>query len=90
MISIEVDLLNNFFSLKHVLVHAPQAYLSILYMRLPSCFRIILRGQVVEHHSIPSDLKFPEFIIYRPQLCGSKEVCVVYLKSLPPATNCIL
>ncbi|KAM3713540.1 hypothetical protein ACJW31_01G263400 [Castanea mollissima] len=64
-----------------------RAYLSILYMRLPSCFRIILRGQVVEHHSIPSDLKFPEFIIYRPQLCGSKEVEVLttigFLKEAP-------
>nr|POF00034.1 protein microrchidia 6 [Quercus suber] len=64
-----------------------RAYLSILYMRLPSCFRIILRGQVVEHHSIPSDLKFPEFIIYRPQLCGSKEVQVLttigFLKEAP-------
>ncbi|XP_030953878.1 protein MICRORCHIDIA 6-like isoform X2 [Quercus lobata] len=63
------------------------AYLSILYMRLPSCFRIILRGQVVEHHSILSDLKFPEFIIYRPQLCGSKEVEVLttigFLKEAP-------
>ncbi|KAK7822206.1 protein microrchidia 6 [Quercus suber] len=64
-----------------------RAYLSILYMRLPSCFRIILRGQVVEHQSIPSDLKFPEFIIYRPQLCGSKEVQVLttigFLKEAP-------
>lgn len=52
-------------------------YASILYLELPSHFKIILRGRVVEHHTIAADLKFPEFILYKPQVGGSKEVSVV-------------
>lgn len=29
----------------------------------------------MEHHNIADDLKFPEFILYKPH-CQSKEVCV--------------
>ncbi|CAK9161778.1 unnamed protein product [Ilex paraguariensis] len=54
-----------------------RAYASILYLRLPQSFRIILRGRVVEHHNIADDLKFPEFILYRPQLGGNMEAAVV-------------
>ncbi|XP_051139500.1 protein MICRORCHIDIA 6 [Andrographis paniculata] len=43
-----------------------RAYLSILYLKIEDNFCIILRGQVVEFHSIANDLKFPEFILYRP------------------------
>uniref|UniRef100_A0A803MG22 Morc S5 domain-containing protein n=1 Tax=Chenopodium quinoa TaxID=63459 RepID=A0A803MG22_CHEQI len=35
-------------------------------LRLPQNFSMMLRGKVVEHHSIARDLKFPEFIVYRP------------------------
>lgn len=44
-----------------------QVYLSILYLRLPQFFNIKLRGRVVEQHNIADDLKFAEFILYRPQ-----------------------
>lgn len=43
-----------------------QAYLSILYLRFPEEFYIILRGKSVVYHSIANDLKFPEFILYKP------------------------
>ncbi|XP_021734132.1 protein MICRORCHIDIA 6-like [Chenopodium quinoa] len=43
-----------------------RVYMSILYLQLPQNFSMILRGKVVEHHSIARDLKFPEFIVYRP------------------------
>jgi len=52
-------------------------YASILYLELPSHFKLILRGRVVDHHTIAADLKFPEFILYKPQVGGSKEVSVV-------------
>ncbi|KAL2243708.1 UNVERIFIED_CONTAM: Protein MICRORCHIDIA 6, partial [Sesamum indicum] len=45
----------------------PEAYLSILYLRVPENFIILLRGRVVEYHNIANDLKFPEFILYKPQ-----------------------
>lgn len=51
-----------------------QMYLSILYLRIPQSFSIILRGNVVEHHSIAHGLKYPEFIMYRPLTGGTKEV----------------
>lgn len=44
-----------------------QAYLSILYLHVPDNFYIILRGRVVEYHNIVNDLKFPEFIEYKPR-----------------------
>ncbi|XP_062110447.1 3-epi-6-deoxocathasterone 23-monooxygenase CYP90D1-like [Humulus lupulus] len=33
-------------------------------------FRIILRGEVVEHQNIANDLKFQQFIVYKPQNAG--------------------
>ncbi|XVF58025.1 hypothetical protein PTKIN_Ptkin07bG0029200 [Pterospermum kingtungense] len=52
------------------------AYLSILYLRLPQCFNVVLRGRIVEHHNIADDLKFHEFILYKPQ-AGDNEAVVV-------------
>ncbi|KAK2663722.1 hypothetical protein Ddye_002296 [Dipteronia dyeriana] len=64
-----------------------RVYLSILYLRIPESFNIILRGQVVEHRNIASDLKFPEFILYRPQSGGCIEGSVIttigFLKEAP-------
>ncbi|KAK0587848.1 hypothetical protein LWI29_029942 [Acer saccharum] len=64
-----------------------RVYLSILYLRIPESFNIILRGKVVEHHNIASDLKFPEFILYRPQSGGCVEGSVLttigFLKEAP-------
>ncbi|OMO59218.1 hypothetical protein CCACVL1_24991 [Corchorus capsularis] len=54
-----------------------RAYLSILYWRLPQCFNVILRGTIVQHHNIVSDLKFPEIILYKPHQTGNTEVVVV-------------
>jgi len=51
-----------------------QVYLSILYLQIPQNFCIMLRGKVVQHHNIAQDLKFPEFILYKPQTGGTKEV----------------
>ncbi|GFZ03900.1 histidine kinase-, DNA gyrase B-, and HSP90-like ATPase family protein [Actinidia rufa] len=54
-----------------------RVYLSILYLRIPESFCMILRGRVVEYHNIATDLKFPEFILYKPQSGGCVEGTVV-------------
>ncbi|XP_027192262.1 protein MICRORCHIDIA 6-like isoform X3 [Cicer arietinum] len=62
-------------------------YLSILYLRVPENFRIILRGQVVKLRNIADDLKDIQYILYRPQTGGSGEAIVVttigFLKEAP-------
>ncbi|XP_059443512.1 protein MICRORCHIDIA 6-like isoform X1 [Corylus avellana] len=62
-----------------------RVYLSILYLRVPERFNIILRGRVVEYHNIANDLKFPECILYRPQGCVEGQVIttVGFLKEAP-------
>uniref|UniRef100_A0A7N0RBA1 Morc S5 domain-containing protein n=1 Tax=Kalanchoe fedtschenkoi TaxID=63787 RepID=A0A7N0RBA1_KALFE len=55
------------------LQHSLRAYLSIMYLRVPENFRIILRGQDVEHYNIATDLKHPEFILYKPHSAGHLE-----------------
>ncbi|XP_022741906.1 protein MICRORCHIDIA 6-like [Durio zibethinus] len=63
-----------------------RAYLSILYLRLPQCFNVILRRHIVEHHNIANDLKFPEFILYKPQTSDNEAVVVTtvgFVKEAP-------
>ncbi|GMH31455.1 hypothetical protein Nepgr_033298 [Nepenthes gracilis] len=64
-----------------------RVYLSILYLRIPENFRMILRGRIVQHHNIANSLKFIEFILYRPQTGGTVEGQVVttigFLKEAP-------
>ncbi|CAO2819056.1 unnamed protein product [Amaranthus hypochondriacus] len=64
-----------------------RAYLSILYLRIPQNFCIILRGKVVEHHIIAHDLKYQEFIMYRPQIGGYKEEIMTTIGFLKEAPN---
>lgn len=47
-----------------------QSYVSILYLRIPPYFRIILRGKDVEHHNIVNDMMLSQEITYRPQAGG--------------------
>ncbi|KAG8635011.1 protein MICRORCHIDIA 6 isoform X2 [Manihot esculenta] len=64
-----------------------RVYLSILYLRLPQFFNIKLRGRVVEQHNIADDLKFAEFILYRPQTGVKDQTAVIttigFLKEAP-------
>ncbi|CAN4100521.1 unnamed protein product [Withania somnifera] len=63
------------------------AYLSILYLRIPENFCIWLCGRIVEYHNIANDLKYQEFIMYKPQIGGREEVSVItsigFLKEAP-------
>uniref|UniRef100_A0A7N1A084 Morc S5 domain-containing protein n=1 Tax=Kalanchoe fedtschenkoi TaxID=63787 RepID=A0A7N1A084_KALFE len=47
--------------------HSLRSYASILYLKIPAGFRIILRGKDVEHHNIINDMMHPEEVTYRPQ-----------------------
>ncbi|XP_037491189.1 protein MICRORCHIDIA 7 isoform X1 [Jatropha curcas] len=47
--------------------HSLRSYASILYLRLPPGFRIILRGKDVDHHNIVNDMMLSQEITYRPQ-----------------------
>ncbi|KAK4775168.1 hypothetical protein SAY86_010103 [Trapa natans] len=47
--------------------HSLRSYASILYLRLPPNFRIILRGKDVEHHNVVNDMMLSQEITYRPQ-----------------------
>lgn len=44
-----------------------QSYVSILYLKMPPGFKIILRGQEVQHHNLTDDLMFTQELTYRPQ-----------------------
>lgn len=48
------------------LISLLQSYASILYLRLPPGFRIILRGQDVEHHNIVNDMMLIKELRYKP------------------------
>ncbi|XP_019175503.1 PREDICTED: protein MICRORCHIDIA 7-like isoform X1 [Ipomoea nil] len=47
--------------------HSLRSYASILYLRVPPSFRIILRGKDVEHHNIVNDMMMTQEVTYRPQ-----------------------
>ncbi|KAL0735997.1 hypothetical protein Bca4012_012207 [Brassica carinata] len=63
--------------------HSLRSYVSILYLRLPPNFKIILRGEEVEHHSLLDDMMLTEEKTYRPVRsveCSSIEEMVADLK----------
>ncbi|KAF3432351.1 hypothetical protein FNV43_RR27091 [Rhamnella rubrinervis] len=51
--------------------HSLRSYASILYLRLPSYFRIILRDEDVEHHDIVNDMMLESVLPYKPKISGS-------------------
>ena len=59
-----------------------QSYVSILYLRLPPNFKIILRGKEVEHHSLLDDMMMTEDKTYRPvrsaECSSNEEVSLSY------------
>nr|XP_043637700.1 protein MICRORCHIDIA 6-like [Erigeron canadensis]XP_043637701.1 protein MICRORCHIDIA 6-like [Erigeron canadensis] len=73
--------------LANKLQYSLRAYLSILYLKLPDTFCMILRERVVLYHNIATELKHPEFIIYRARSDGRREGEVVttigFLKEAP-------
>ncbi|XP_024972672.1 protein MICRORCHIDIA 7-like isoform X2 [Cynara cardunculus var. scolymus] len=47
--------------------HSLRSYASILYLRVPYGFRMILRGKDVQHHNIVNDMMMTNEVTYRPQ-----------------------
>jgi hypothetical protein len=45
-----------------------QSYASILYLRVPDSFQMILRGKEIEHHNIVTDMMLKKEVTYRPVL----------------------
>lgn len=64
-----------------------RVYLSILYLKLPESFQIILRGQTVKPHNIADDLKYAQCVKFEPRSGGSIEGIFVttigFLKDAP-------
>lgn len=50
-----------------IIILSMQSYASILYLRFPPGFRIILRGKDVLHHNIVNDMMLSQEVTYRPQ-----------------------
>ncbi|KAH7686239.1 ATPase domain of HSP90 chaperone/DNA topoisomerase II/histidine kinase protein [Dioscorea alata] len=76
---------------KHVanrLRYSFRVYSSVLYLHMPINFKIVLRGRVVDPHSVVSDLKYVECIKYKPQVDGITESEVVtFIGFLEDAPN---
>uniref|UniRef100_A0A0E0DCB0 Morc S5 domain-containing protein n=1 Tax=Oryza meridionalis TaxID=40149 RepID=A0A0E0DCB0_9ORYZ len=53
---------------KHFLTyrHSLRSYASILYLRVPSFFQMILRGKEIEHHNIVTDMMLKKEVKYKP------------------------
>ncbi|KAI3472585.1 hypothetical protein Pfo_031167 [Paulownia fortunei] len=64
-----IDMAKKYPNSKHFLTyrHSLRSYAAILYLRIPPIFRIILRGEDVEHHNIVNDMMMSQEITYRPQ-----------------------
>ncbi|KQK08254.1 protein MICRORCHIDIA 6 isoform X2 [Brachypodium distachyon] len=54
-----------------------RAYASILYLRVPDNFRIILRGRDVDSHNVVNDLMYRECVLYKPQIAGLTELSII-------------
>ncbi|CAN6234572.1 unnamed protein product [Urochloa humidicola] len=63
-----IQMANQFPNSKHYLTyrHSLRSYASILYLRLPSYFQMILRGKEIEHHNIVTDMMLKKEVTYRP------------------------
>ncbi|KAI3959257.1 hypothetical protein MKW92_014636 [Papaver armeniacum] len=72
--------------LANKLRYSLREYSSMLYLRLPEHFRIILRGQDVKRRNIADDLKILKYISYRPHRGSNSERVVItigFLKDAP-------
>ncbi|KAH7429730.1 hypothetical protein KP509_09G063200 [Ceratopteris richardii] len=67
---------------KHYLTfqHSLRSYASILYLKLPQGFRMLLRGKEIEHHDLADDLMFTEVWTYRPVDSDVKDTDTCQLK----------
>ncbi|TVU30078.1 hypothetical protein EJB05_21684, partial [Eragrostis curvula] len=64
----KIKMANQFPNSKHFFTyrHSLRSYASILYLRVPCIFRMILRGKEIEHHNIVNDLMLKKQVKYKP------------------------
>ncbi|TYH96233.1 hypothetical protein ES332_A12G163900v1 [Gossypium tomentosum] len=69
-----IEMAKTFHNSSHFLTyrHSLRSYASILYLRLPTNFTMILRGKDIEHHNIVNDMMLTTRITYRPQIVSGK------------------
>ncbi|KAI3820652.1 hypothetical protein L1987_08200 [Smallanthus sonchifolius] len=69
-----IQMANKYPNSRHYLTyrHSLRSYSSILYLRIPPGFRIILRGKDVQHHNIVNDMMMVSETTYRPQPSADK------------------
>ncbi|WCJ38832.1 Histidine kinase- DNA gyrase B- and HSP90-like ATPase family protein [Euphorbia peplus] len=68
MVTIDIRFLEtilNFFQ-KESIKHSMRSYAGILYMMLPTDFRMLLRGKEIEHHDIENDMEMVQDVTYKP------------------------
>ncbi|XP_020253957.1 protein MICRORCHIDIA 4-like, partial [Asparagus officinalis] len=65
----KIEMARQFPNSRHFLTyrHSLRSYASILYLRVPHGFRMILRGKEVEHHNLVNDMMLKDTVSYRPQ-----------------------
>ncbi|KAF0890529.1 hypothetical protein E2562_003744 [Oryza meyeriana var. granulata] len=63
-----IQMAKQFPNSKHFLTyrHSLRSYASILYLRVPSFFQMILRGKEIEHHNIVTDMMLKKEVKYKP------------------------
>ncbi|KAI7732310.1 hypothetical protein M8C21_010049 [Ambrosia artemisiifolia] len=63
-----IEMAQQFPNSRHYLTyhHSLRSYASILYLKVPHNFRMILRGKDVEHHNIVNDMMLTSVVTYRP------------------------
>ncbi|KAH7666024.1 ATPase domain of HSP90 chaperone/DNA topoisomerase II/histidine kinase protein [Dioscorea alata] len=64
----KIQMAKQFPNSRHFLTYRHSLRLcTMLYLRLPRGFRMILRGKEIEHHNIVTDMMMKEEVTYRPQ-----------------------
>ncbi|KAL8127294.1 protein MICRORCHIDIA 4-like [Apium graveolens] len=68
----KIEMARNYPNSRHFLTysHSLRSYAAVLYLRIPPCFRIVLRGRDVDHHNIVNDMMYKQEQIYRPARVG--------------------
>ncbi|KAG1363538.1 Protein MICRORCHIDIA 4 [Cocos nucifera] len=69
----KIEMSKQFPNSRHFLTyrHSLRSYASILYLRIPPSFRMILRGKEIEHHNLVDDMMLKHEVIYKPQPCAN-------------------
>ncbi|MCL7028435.1 hypothetical protein MKW94_025955 [Papaver nudicaule] len=65
----KIEMAKKFPNSRHYLTyrHSLRSYASILYLRIPLRFRMVLRGKDIVHHNLINDMMLAQEVTYRPQ-----------------------